>query len=704
MTVFSLYRSGIHDATVTFREDGVDVIERDVMNNQWQDEVVLTDAKAEALENDYHMNLNVIYEHLPEYRQAFQIENRQVVLSSGAVYQKHETYKHLWVQREKKYPLDIVVVNHEPVAIISPSRENCTVLVQEGYEAYTPVDLWADEKISKAMHAIDHLGKVMVPMRDGVKLATEVWLPKDMEESKPVILVRTPYGRRGLDHAYVNFLQRGYAVVIQDTRGRQDSEGQWRPMYTEIQDGDDTLDWIAEQPWCDGNIGMIGASYGGFVQWAAAASGNPHLKALVSIVTAGSPFVDIPRKGGAFVSGMLAWAFAMAEKEFKPGNMVRQDWDDVLNIRPLKDVPQKALGIDVPFWNEWMAHPSNDAFWQQADWYQYKKNINVPAMIVSGWYDDNGMGTTQALDVVSGYESRDKKIILGPWMHNANTTRDIQGVALGNNALRYDLDLYYQQWFDRKLKHIDNGIDNGPSVAYYVTGANEWKTDNQWPPEQVQWTNMYLSSNGNAGSSHDDGELLAEPHVDEQCDAFEYDPDNPAPHLIDMSENEIGVPANYKAVDERDDVLVYESAPLANPLTIVGDIQVVFYASSSAKDTDWVVRLADVDPDGNAIKLVDGVQRARYREGFEHEVLLEPDKVEKYTIRTSKLANTFKKGHRIRLSITSSADGFIFSNTNTGEDPALDVNTVKAMQRVWHGPNFVSLVQLPVVEGSLPLH
>ncbi|GGB31872.1 hypothetical protein GCM10011409_06550 [Lentibacillus populi] len=183
--------------------------------------------------------------------------------------------------------------------------------VKEGYEAYTPVKLWGNEKIAKAEYNVVHHGHYRVAMRDGVKLATDVWLPIEGKESKPAILVRTPYGRMEFANSYVHFIQRGYAVVIQDTRGRQDSEGEWIPMYSEIEDGDDTLNWMADQLWCNGNIGMIGASYGGYVQWAAAASGNPHLKALISIVTAGSPFIDIPRKGGSLFPvcwlGPLLW-------------------------------------------------------------------------------------------------------------------------------------------------------------------------------------------------------------------------------------------------------------------------------------------------------------------------------------------------------------------------------------------------------------
>lgn len=706
MTTFHLYRSGIHDAIFEFQPEKPTCQKRDVIRNQWQSSSQLTEKEAETLEGYYHINPLDVYNRFNEYRHLFQTDQTEIETSWGATYYKDETTDHLWVERFRKFPLDIVVEDGAPVAFISPSRENVCVLVKEGYEAYTPVHLWQDESISPAVYGIQHIGNHMVKTRDGIKLATDVWLPKDKEGPHAVIFVRTPYGRMMFENAYTHFIQRGYAVVIQDTRGRQDSEGEWVPMYHEVEDGDDSLDWIAEQSWCDGNIGMIGASYGGYVQWAAAASGNPHLKALLSIVTAGSPFVDIPRKGGAFVSGMLAWAFAMVEKTFKPENMIRDDWDDVLSIRPIKDIPEKALGMNVPFWNQWMSHSTNDAFWKASSWIRGRDNIKTPAMIVSGWFDDNGMGTTEALEVTQPYAPEDRKVILGPWLHNGNTTRDIQGVQLGNNALRHDIDYQYQKWFDHKLKGITNDITQSATVEYYDTGINTWQQAENWPPQDVTWTKVYLSSteqtqeNVKNTSDHDNGILQYSPEDTKGKTSYVYNPDNPADQLIDMSENEVGVPADYQQVERRDDVLVYNMAPLDEPITVVGDIYMTLYASSTAKDTDWVIRVTDVEPGGTSTKLVDGVLRARYRYGYEKEVLLEPGKVEKYTIRTSKLAHTFKKGHQIRVTVTSSANHFIFPNSNTGNDPAADTDTVEATQTIFHNADYPTHVNMPILANK----
>lgn len=697
MKKFRLYRSGIHDATLTFHKETIFCQKRSVTDNTWQTNNPLHEKEAADLETYYRINPLEIYKHFNEYQTLFQTDDTKIETSWGARYSQDEENSHLWVEREQKYPLDIVVYGGEPVAFISPSRETISVLVQEGYESHTPIKLWQGGSVSQAVYGVKHIGTQMVPTRDGIKLATDIWLPAGAETPFPVIFVRTPYGRMSYENAYVNFIQRGYAVVIQDTRGRQDSEGEWIPMYHEVEDGDDSISWIAEQKWCDGNIGMIGASYGGYVQWAAAASGNPHLKALVSIVTAGSPFTDIPRKGGAFVSGMLAWAFAMMEKTFQPERMMRDDWNEVLNIRPIQDIPKKVLGLDVPFWNQWMNHPHYDAFWKASGWMHGARNMHTPAMIVSGWFDDNGMGTTEALDVTKSFKAEDKKVLLGPWLHNGNTTRDIQGVQLGNNALRYDLDYAYQKWFDHKLKGIDNGIDNEPTVEYYDTGTNSWKHASTWPPQQATWTPMYLGTTETDHTKGDNGDLQWHPPQTDTSTSFIYDPNEPAPQILDMSENEVGVPADYQTVETRSDVLAFSTSPLEEPVTVAGDIRATIYAASTAHDTDWVVRVTDVAPDGTSTKLVDGVLRARFRHGYDKEVLLEPSQVEAYTIRTSKLANTFKEGHRIRLTITSSASNFIFPNTNTGNDPASDTTSVQATQTVYHSPAYPSYIDVPLM-------
>ena len=330
--------------------------------------------------------------------------------------------------------------------------------------------------------------------------------------------------------------------MVQDVRGRNASEGEWLPNYHEVEDGDDTLNWIASQPWCSGRIGMVGGSYLGYVQWAAAASGNPHLKALISVVCAGSSFVDLPRRGGSFTSGMLAWAFAVSQKTFHPELMERDDWEEVLNIRPLTDLPKKALGYDVPFITRWLEPSDYNDFWRQSNWQERSAGAQIPALIQSGWFDDNGMGTTEALELVHDFPRGMRKVILGPWQHSGNSKYDMHGVSFGSQALRFDLDWLYFRWFEHHLKEVDNGIDQTAPVEYYTLGQEVWKTAENWPVPETRVTQLYLDSDGHANTSAGDGRLTFARPEQENSDGYAYDPEHPSVHIIDMSENEIEVP------------------------------------------------------------------------------------------------------------------------------------------------------------------
>lgn len=698
MEKFKLYYSGIHISDIFMDGNHVYYSEKDTGTGLFGEKKVMPDEEGKRYQENYLINPKFMGENLPEYNRIFLTDKDEVETSWGDVYERYVEKEGMWARRNGIHPVDVLVLDSDVKGFVAISREMVSVLVKEGYESRTPVKYWTEGPISKPEYLVEHRGTFMVEMRDGVKLATEVWLPRGIKGKVPAILIRTCYGRKRALHQHFRYVMRGYALVTQDTRGREDSEGKWLPMHYEVEDGDDTLNWIAAQEWSDGSVGTVGASYLGYVQWAAAASGNEHLKAMVSIVTAGSPFIDIPRKGGTLLSGTMAWAFAMIDKTFKPGNMVRDDWDEIMKIRPIKDVPKKVFGREVEFWTEWSSHEVEDGFWRKSNWYALRDKIKAPAMIISGWYDDNGMGTTEACQVVESYEGQNKKIVLGPWMHNANSRRIIHGVPFGNNCLRDDIDYLYQLWFDRHLKGIDNGVDKGSPVEYYAVGDNKWVSCSTWPPENSILTDMYITSGGSANTSSGDGRLTFEKVVKEGMDNYKFDPDNPAPHIIDMSENEIGVPENYTDMEKREDVLVYTSDVLTEDITIAGDVYAEFFASSSARDTDWVVRLTDVDPDGNSIRLCDGVLRAKYREGFDKIALLKPDKIEKYVIKTSKIANTFKKGHRIRLQITSGAENYIFPNPNTGKNFFEDTESVAAFQKIYHGGKYESKIKLPIVK------
>lgn len=614
-----------------------------------------------------------------------------------------------YFQRRKKFPKDLLFENGKVYVAVMSGRDSCGILVKRGMENRTPLAVWkeiyplrqTEEYEPGEVRPVKKEGTFFVATRDGEKLASDVYLPGGGPEGErvPAVLVRTPYGRKKGARSYFRYVQRGYAVVIQDTRGREDSTGEWLPEYFEAEDGDDTLNWIAEQVWSDGSAAMTGGSYLGYVQWAAASSGNPHLKALLSSVCAGSAFGDFPRRGGCFNSGIMAWAFAMSEQRMRGDLMVREDWDQVLDIRPLEELPEKALGHPVGFLSKWLEHENLDEFWKKTDWKANYKGAPVPALIMSGWFDDNGMGTTEALELVKNWPAGSWKAVLGPWKHSGNADYDIHGQFMGEHALRYDMDLLCMKWLDHFLKGADNGVEQTPAVEYYTLGENRWKTAREWPPKTCRTVRLYLngtegeSAAGN-GISSGKGRLTEErAGVREGTDAYLYDPDHPARHLVDMSENELSVPEDYTEEEKRGDILSYTTEPFERMVSITGEARIHLFLSCDCPDTDFIVRITDVDEDGRSVKLADGVLGAKYRNGFGSAEYMEPDRIYEISIRTTKISNSFLPGHRLRLTVTSGAKNFIFPNSNT--EKGFDSREKrKAMIQICRGGAHASFLEL----------
>ena len=664
--------------------------------------------------------------HTEEYERAMTENQEGFPTSAGTRYERKSETE--YVERGVKFPKDFLAEKGKIIVFLTPARDCCALLVREGFEGRTLLTKWR-EMYPDPICRVRPVQTYMVPMRDGVRLAADVYLP-EKEGPVPVVLVRTPYGKSNDMEPYYRFVQRGFGVVIQDVRGREDSEGEWLPMYYEVEDGDDTLSWIAAQPWSNGDVAMTGGSYLGYVQWAAAASGNPHLKALLSSVCSGSPFVDVPRRGGCFNSGMLAWAFAVSGQRMDAEKMVRGDWDEVLNIRPLEELAPKALGYDVPFLRKWISHMDCDELWQRGSWKDRFGSRRVPALIMSGWFDDNGMGTTEALDLYADYE--EKKVILGPWMHSGNANYDIHGFALGNNALRYDMDLICFAWLEHYVNGVDNGIEKTPKVEYYTMGSNVWKNADNWPVPGTRELVLYLDRSAasepgqqpekNAcvvidqqrqscgknctasGQGQQPGEtacvaaenrgrLTVEKPLAAGADIYRYDPEDPPVHIIDLSENELEVPEDYTEEEKRRDILCYSTETLEQDLTITGDALAQLYISSDCEDTDLVVRITDVDESGRSMKLADGVICVRYRNQFSRPEFMEPGTVYPVEIRTTKLSHTFRRGHRLRATVTSGAKNFIFPNRNTrGGFNGVDMKT--AENRIHCGGEYASRIVL----------
>ena len=430
----------------------------------------MNEENAEWFARRYQFSPAAFFEGLSAWNEAF-AGGGSPVSCGGSRYDRRPDG--FYAQREARFPKDILFADGAVRAQLCSNGNGTTVLVQDGWEARTPAGAWLAYAPAEPACPVRALGTFMVPARDGVRLATDVYVPGNAQGPVPVMLVRTPYDKTAAPWNYFNFVRRGYALAVQDVRGRSASEGDFLPCYHEVEDGDDTLNWLAGQEWSNGRVGMIGGSYLGYVQWCAAASGNPHLQALVSMVTAGSAFADIPRRGGCFESGMMAWAFAVSNHQMDAARMVRDDWDDVLQIRPLESMAREAIGEDIHFLNTWFEHPDNDELWQMSDWQARSKGARIPALIFSGWFDDDGMGTTQALELVHDWPAAQRKAVLGPWIHSFNSRYDIHGVPMGLQAIRYDVDLLYFQWVDHFLRDVENGVEKGAPVEYFTIGEDK---------------------------------------------------------------------------------------------------------------------------------------------------------------------------------------------------------------------------------------
>jgi len=557
--------------------------------------------------------------------------------------------------------------------------------------------------VSAARYRVRHRYDLLTPMRDGVLLAMDLVEP-DAEGSHPVVLIRTPYDKVPVRRTplITDLAERGYVVAIQDVRGRFNSDGTFDPYRQEHADGFDTVEWIAAQGWCDGNVGMIGRSYVGQTQWYAASHAPPALKAIVPTSSPpGHPFTNEPFYGGAVLLAMQEWMVAMGRRSVQvPGlEGILTQWQDYFEALPLSSTGA-ASGTSSPWWDEWMRHPTCDEFWRSCGYEQYWPQMRTPALNITGWWDMNflggpsnfvGMGTHGATP-----EARDgRRLVIGPWPHRVNESTTMNGIDFGPDALT-DLDGYTIRFFDRWLRgRTDNGLDAQPRVHVFVLGANQWWESDSWPLPGTDSRELYLHSGGGANTHRGDGRLSFELADDEPSDRFESDPLDPVRFPWGLYDG----PVDDRPASARPDVLCYTSEPLTEPVDVVGPISCVLYAASSALDCDWHVRLVDVHPDGAARFLCHGALRARFREGYDRAALLTPGEVARFDIDMIAVGVRFLPGHRIRLEIASSWFPRFDRNPQTGGENFLtDASPpVVAAQTVIHDREHPSHILLPVI-------
>lgn len=544
---------------------------------------------------------------------------------------------------------------------------------------------------------------VSVPMRDGVSLATDLYLPSDGSTAHPVVLVRTPYNKTWMEGYGRYFSQGGYAVAIQDVRGRWASGGDWEPFIHEGTDGYDSVEWIAKQEWSNGKVGMVGGSYSGSVQFAAAIQHPPHLVTIVPTVTPAMPFDNLPYENGVFLMGWaVRWtdivenARTGRELQGKLERSITDDWSEALAPLPVGDLAQRVVGREVPYFRDWIGHPQDDEYWEPVRYLEALESLEIPVFLQSGWFDGGNRGTRLAFErLLAGGNDR-VRLLMGPWVHSDRGTRQVNGIDMGPAAER-DLMAEYRRWLDRWLKDEANGIEEEDPVHLYLMGSDRWLTGENFPLDGTRFRTLYL---GGPGSGSGAGRLTWDPPSGAPSfDAFTYDPSDPTPSFYAHLKR--GAMDAYKAaLQDRDDILIYETDPLTEPLNLVGPVSLTLYASSSAVDTDWVGTLYAVADDGavNVLGLTFGVLRARFRESRTSPSLLEPGRVYPFTLDLSHTAVTVPVGNRLRLEVASAAFPEYSRNLNTGGHNEAETSYVEARQRIYRTSEWPSHLLLPVVD------
>jgi len=539
---------------------------------------------------------------------------------------------------------------------------------------------------------------VPVRMRDGVHLYANVFLPGDRPRI-PAVLVRTPYGKwETLLPNYQALLDHGYAVVVEDVRGRYESEGAFQPLTQEPADGNDTIDWIARQPWSDGKVAMAGGSYLGIAQWKAALEGNPHLKAIFPVVSGYDDYRDrFYSTGGALKLGnRLEW---MEENLHVPG--YHPDFAQFVLHLPLRTADVAATGRESDMYQEALAHPAFDEFWRRISVREHLDRVRVPVFAVGGWYDnfvESDLEAFAALHKTSGLNH----ILIGPWPHNMSI--GFPDVDFGPES-KVPIGLLQMEWFDQWLMGKDTPLASAPPVKVFVMGINQWREARAWPPERARERDFYLESAGNANSLAGDGALgdSEAPPARRRAaaDRFLFDPRDPVPTRGGAVCCNPRVfpwgPMDQRPIEQRRDVLVYTTRALRQDVEAIGPVKAVLYVSTSTRDTDFTAKLVDVFPDGTTRNLTDGILRLRYRNSLERAEASVPGQVYQVTVDAGATGNVFLKGHRIRLEISSSNFPRFDRNPNTGTPVAGETKLIKATQTIYHDRQHPSRLVLMVM-------
>lgn len=596
------------------------------------------------------------------------------------------------------------------------------------------------------------------PMRDGVTLATEVYLPPNPPGPLPVILQRTPYkrsppgpGTNCTSPDFINLASRGYVAVSQDTRGRFRSKGVMDALQQEAKDGYDAVEWAAVQPWSNGKVGMFGGSYVGLTQWQPAMLTPPHLKAIAPMITA-SDYHDnwtyvnsafdlwfaqswtlLTFAGEQYMRNLEALGHTPAQVAAMTAEWSAQGRRDILT-KWVWELPLSSFKVFregnpqplAPFYYDWIAHPSYDAYWAKMDVETRYEQVKVPTLNIGWWYDIFQVGTVrnfQFMQTKGGTDEARKGSQLLMWAqcHACPAGTKAGDIDFGPQN-KYDLNALYVRFFDRWLKEIKNGIDEEPAVKLFVMvppdagtqGNGFWITSEAFPLPNTRTETLLLRSGGHANSSSGDGVLVragedagGEGNAGTRGDRFVYDPHNPVPTkgggMCCINDLLPSGAFDQSEIEKRGDVLVYTSTALKENLAVIGQVNVKLWAITDAQDTDFTAKLVDVHPDGYAQNILDRLVRARYRSGSKlSPSLIEPGKAYEYNIELGNTATVFKAGHKIRLEVSSSNFPHYVRNQNTAEDVGTSTRMQTANQTILHDDGHRSQLALPVVPIKIP--
>ena len=596
--------------------------------------------------------------------------------------------------------------------------------------------------------------KLMVPMRDGKRMATDVYRPKDSSRKYPAIFVRTPYNFNYWDilngvpsdmSAQLEAVKRGYAYVVMNERGHFFSEGNYDILGPPRSDGGDAISWMASQPWSNGKVGTIGCSSTAEWQLGVAALGNPAYAAMIPMgfgagVGRVAPYYEQGNwyRGGAVQMLFIAWLYGeqnqvrpMFPPDISQEDLIRVsksfdlaqhlppvDWSQALRHLPVMDIIKAVDGphgifadpMPVDTGGAMIKRAPNDPAWYRGGLWHDDMPVNVPGFWFMSWYDVSVGPNLAAYNHVRRTAKpeigREQYAVIAPTLH-CSYKRATESTVVGERNVgdaRLDYDELTYAWFDRFLKREENQVvERMPRVRYYTMGINKWQSSDTWPPEGAQPLTFFLSSQGNANTLNGDGALSAAPPASDNADRFTYDPMSPVPSYggnVCCTGNAVaGGAFDQREMETRPDILVYSSEPLREGIEVSGPIDVTLYVTSDAKDTDFTVKLIDAYPDGPAYNLDEAIQRLRYRDGYDKPLVwMEPDKVYKVTLQPMTTSNYFEAGHRIRIEISSSNFPRFDRNMNTGGNNYDEVQGVVAHNEIHHSKQYPSQVKLTVVK------